>query len=146
MKYVLILLGALTAILLHSSLMILQAPFWIDAASTFENNHLNSVGEFHKLFFIVWFTTPKVALLAAVCGVMLSYTSKVRFFMYPVVITTIFTFYVLPKLPILSTLFSNAPSELGHISVITRTLVFFIVAFGVFSILKYNKPKQSDVN
>jgi len=138
----------LTSILINGEWLTITNESWILVFADitkflFGENGLNR--NIETIFLIIWLQLPLIILFTLLCSFLISKFGHQRFYIYSYLVTTIFVFFLLDKLPIFNLLLQPL-SGMRYYNVFSN-LFLFLTLFFVFSkvIQKHNKPIKSDV-
>ncbi|RCU50010.1 hypothetical protein DU002_10340 [Corallincola holothuriorum] len=129
------LMGILAGVVIPSPWLVIGHPNWIGLLVSVQKI-VGLSGLAEKSFVIFWGYLPSVVFLGMVSGIMIGRLGQLRWFIYSFLITVIFVRYVVPRLPIVETVFHDAFNELALLGTTISCSIYMVSFFMVTVFLK----------
>ena len=143
-----VILGIVTSILLNGEWLTITNEGWVLlfvdlTLFLFSENGLDR--NIETIFLIIWLQLPLITIFTLLCSFIIAQIGHQRLYIYSYLITTVFVFFILSKLPIFNILLQPLSGK-GFYYVFSN-LFLFLTLFFVLSMVnqKHNKPIKSDV-
>ena len=136
LKFLVIILGIATSIFMYGDWLILDNKWWRDLFFTLinvkeSNEHLTVA------LYLCWIQLPLMAIFTLICAFIINRFGYPRFFIYSVLITSFFTFVLLPMLPIFDVLLAGLIGSDRFIDIFV-IMFMFLTLFVIFKQLAQN--------
>ncbi|NQZ50718.1 MAG: hypothetical protein HRT95_11230 [Moritella sp.] len=136
MKFFVITLGIATSIFIYGGWLTLDNEWWRELFfSLFKVKELNEY--LGVALYLFWLKLPLMAIFTLACAVTINRLGYPRYFIYSVLLTSFFTFAVLPILPVFDVLLAGLMSSFRFIDIFVIMLMF-LTLFVVFKQLTRN--------
>ncbi len=147
MKLLVIILGIVTSVFLNGEWLTIQNEAWIllfaDFTSlVFGNDVLNR--HIETTLLIVWLQLPLIFIFTLLCAFLINKLQNHRLFIYSFLGSTIFIFFILPSLPIFSSLLPKL-GGVRYLNVFSNLFIYLVLFVTIsFVIQKHNKQLKRD--
>lgn len=136
LRFLVIIFGIAASIILYGDWLILDNKWWRDLFfSLFNVKEINE--HLGVALFFFWIQLPLMIMFTSICALTINRLGYPRYFIYSVLLTSLFTFIVLPTLPIFDVLLAGLMSSDRFIDIFVIMFMFLILFF-VFKKLAQN--------
>jgi len=135
-RFLVIILGIAASIILYSDWLILDNKWWWGLfLSLFNVKEINE--HLGVALFLFWVHLPLMIMFTSMCALTINWLGHPRYFIYSALLTSFFTFVVLPELPIFDVLLAGLMGSDRFIDIFVIMFMFLILFF-VFKQLAQN--------
>ena len=139
MKLLAVILGIVTSIALYANWLIVESEWW--STVFFNSVDVKNLNEhFGYALYLAWLHLVPISLFSFVIAIIVYCMGHSRFFIYSALATTVFTFFILPKLPIFNILLANQISYFRFVDIFVITFLFLSFFYlATIAVKKYDK-------
>ena len=147
MKLLVIILGIVTSVFLNGEWLTIQNESWVLLFVDFTNlvfGHDGLSRNIETVLLIIWLQLPLIFVFTLMCAFLVNKLQNQRYYIYSFLGTTILVFFILPSLPILSSLLPKL-GGMRYFNVFTNMFLYLVLFVSIsFVIQKYNKKINKD--
>ena len=147
MKLLVIILGIVTSVFLNGEWLTIQNESWVLLFIDFTNlvfGHDALSRNIETVLLIIWLQLPLIFVFTLMCAFLVNKLQNQRYFIYSFLGTTILVFFILPSLPILSSLLPKL-GGMRYFNVFTNMFLYLVLFVSIsFVTQKYNKKINRD--